>query len=119
MAKIRFAAEPVHSSALLSIGNGTTACFLKLAVWSLVLHVLSFVHVPRPSPLALGVFVASHSLSVDLLALFLPPQILFLLLFRCGDVEVCAGLRALRLLSRHKTVWCIVRHFKKQVALLM
>lgn len=46
-----------------------------------VLHVLSFVHVPRPPPLALGVFMACHSLSVNLLALSLPPQILLLLFF--------------------------------------
>lgn len=69
-----------------------------------VLHVIILVHVPRPFPLAFGISVACHSLLVDLLALFLPPHILHLLLFRRGDVEVCAALQAFRLLSRHKAV---------------
>lgn len=69
----------------------------------LVLHVLGFVHVPRPPPLALGVFMACHSLPVNLLALPLPPQVLLLLLFGRGDVQVGAGLRAGQILSGDKT----------------
>lgn len=64
-----------------------------------VVHVLGFVHVPRSPPLALGVFVARHSLAVDLLALPLPPQVLLLLLFRRRHVQVQAGLREGEILS--------------------
>lgn len=73
-----------------------------------VLHVFCFVHVPRSPPLALGIFVACNSLSVNLLALFLPAYVLLLLLFGCGDVEVCAGLWTRRLLGRQKTVPAIL-----------
>lgn len=66
------------------------------------LHVLSFVHVPRPSPLTLSVFMARHPLPVDLFTLLLPPLILLLLLPWCWDVEVCAGEQNLRLLLRPK-----------------
>lgn len=66
-------------------------------------HVLGFVHVPRSPPLALGVFMARHSLPVNLLALPLPPQILLLLLLRRRHVQVKAGLREGEILSGHKT----------------
>lgn len=66
--------------------------------WASSLHVIRLVQVPGPPPLALGVFVASDSLSVDLLALLLPAQVLLLLL--SGDAELSLA-RQLSILGRH------------------
>lgn len=55
------------------------------------LHILCFVHVPCPPPLALGIFVARQAFTVDLLTLHLPAQVLLLLHFRRGDGEVCVA----------------------------
>lgn len=52
------------------------------------LRKLGFVHVPGSPPLALGVFVASHSLSVDFFSLFFPAQVLQLLFAGRGDAEI-------------------------------
>lgn len=65
-----------------------------------VVHVLGFVHVPRSPPLALGVFMARHSLPVNLLALPLPAQVLLLLLLRRRHVQVQARLRGGEILKR-------------------
>lgn len=73
-----------------------------------VVHVLGFVHIPRSSPLALGVFMAGHSLPVDCLALPLPPQVLLLLLFRRRHVQVKAALQEGSILSRSKTGYRIL-----------
>lgn len=83
-----------------SANDINTGC-LRKPRFSEFLHILGFVHVPRPPPLALGVFVTCYSLSVNLLALFLPPQILLLFLFGRGDVEVRASLRACKFLSKN------------------
>lgn len=69
------------------------------------LHILCFVHVPCPPPLALGIFVACQAFTVDLLTLLLPAQVLLLLLIGRGDGKVCVARQAwpLRLLQgEHK-----------------
>lgn len=56
------------------------------------LHVLRLLHIPSPSPLALGILVTCQSFQVNLISLPLPADVLRALPSRHGEAQVSGAL---------------------------